>query len=121
MHISADHPPDLESFAKNLRRFAELGLELHITEMDVRLDFDKEPSQQQLQRQATVYRQVLETALANEAVRGVLFWGVTDRYSWIPHFFDGEGAALPFDQNYEPKPAFYAVRDVLQTAAGSGE
>jgi endo-1,4-beta-xylanase len=121
MHISAEAPPDLESFAKNLRRFAELGLELHITEMDVRLAFDDKPSQQQLRRQATVYRQVLETALANEAVRGVLFWGFTDRYSWIPHFFDGHGAALPLDRGYDAKPAFEAVRDVLRKATGDGQ
>ncbi len=38
-HVSLkfDDPAKLASFAKNLERFAKLGLELHITELDVRL------------------------------------------------------------------------------------
>ena len=38
-HVSLkfDNPEKLASFAKNLERFAKLGLELHITELDVRL------------------------------------------------------------------------------------
>jgi len=38
-HVSLkfDDPAKLASFAKNLERFAKLGLELHITELDIRL------------------------------------------------------------------------------------
>jgi len=33
----------------------------------------------------------------------------TDRYSWIPGFFPGYGAALIFDENYQAKPAYDAL------------
>ena len=36
-------------------------------------------------------------------------WGVTDYHSWIPSFFAGYGAALPFDEAYRPKPAVAAM------------
>ena len=42
MHVTlkSDTPEDLQSFAVNLKRFADLGLEIHITELDVRLPSD---------------------------------------------------------------------------------
>jgi GH35 family endo-1,4-beta-xylanase len=38
-----DQGADLERFAQNLRRFADLGLELYVTEMDVRLPLPTTP------------------------------------------------------------------------------
>ena len=36
---------------------------------------------------------------------GVTARGITDDRSWVPSFFSLYGAALPFDEEYEPKPA----------------
>jgi endo-1,4-beta-xylanase len=44
---------------------------------------------------------------------GITIWDYTDKYSWIPAFFRGEGATLPWDENLRPKPAYYAIRDAL--------
>jgi len=41
--------------------------------------------------------------------------GFTDKYSWIPGFFAGFGAALPFDATYQPKAAVGAIVNALQT------
>jgi endo-1,4-beta-xylanase len=41
-------------------------------------------------------------------------WGVTDKYSWVPDFFPGEGAALIFDENYAKKPAYFASLAALK-------
>ena len=40
-------------------------------------------------------------------------WGFTDKYSWIPSRFTGKGAALPLDEEYNPKPAYKALVNVL--------
>lgn len=32
--------------------------------------------------------------------------GVSDRYSWVPSTFNGEGAALLWSDNYQKKPAY---------------
>lgn len=36
-------------------------------------------------------------------------WEYTDKYSWVPAFFTGEGAACLYDENPAPKPAYEAV------------
>ena len=43
----------------------------------------------------------------------IVTWGFTDKHSWVPGFFSGEGAALPFDENYNKKPAYEAIRAAL--------
>ena len=109
-----DQGVDLERFAQNLRRFADLGLELYVTEMDVRLPLPTTP--ELLERQAAIYRGVLGTCLTVPSFRGFQTWGITDRHSWIPRRFAGTGAALPLDERYRPKPAYAAVHACL--AAG---
>lgn len=112
-HIQGDIEPNYESIRKNMKRFIELGLEVHITEIDVRLPSLK-PSKEQLELQGKIYRRLLELALEFDKARVFIFWGLTDRYSWVPHFFKGWGSALIFDENYQPKPAFYSILEVLQ-------
>jgi endo-1,4-beta-xylanase len=98
-----------EQHRANAARLKELGLELSMTEMDVRLRTP--PSAAQLESQAESYREALELAL--ETCVALVTWGFTDKYSWIPSFRPGFGAALPFGANYEPKPAFYAMQRVM--------
>jgi endo-1,4-beta-xylanase len=102
---------DLDRFAKNLERFGGLGLALYVTEMDVRLPLPATP--ESLARQAAIYRGVLETCLAQPSFRGFQTWGIADRHSWIPRRFPGSGAALPFDEQYRPKPAYHELRRCL--------
>lgn len=40
-----------------------------------------------------------------------------DPISWIPGVFPGEGAALPYDAAYKPKPAYGAIEAALQGAS----
>ncbi len=40
-------------------------------------------------------------------------WGFTDKHSWVPNFYPGTGAALPFDEQYAPKPAYDALVEEL--------
>jgi endo-1,4-beta-xylanase len=112
MHLTAAGV-DLERFARNMQRFADLGLDLYVTELDVRLQLPVTPAK--LEAQAAIYRGVLDTCLAQPAFRGFQMWGFTDRHSWIPTHYPGYGAALPFDERYAPKPAYYALRDRLAT------
>ncbi len=108
---------DYQSLAQNMQRFANLGLEIYITEMDVRLPVP--PSSIDLQNQATIYRQVLEICLSQPACKAFQMWGFTDKYSWVPNTFPGQGAALIFDENYNPKPAYYALQAALMARFGT--
>jgi endo-1,4-beta-xylanase len=109
-------PLDAASLEANIRRFTDLGVEVHITEMDVRLPVDASgrASADDLERQAQVYDTVFAACLKFPLCTAIQTWGITDRYSWIPGSFPGFGAGLLFDPGYQPKPAYDAVRRRLQ-------
>ncbi len=92
-----------------------LGVQVAITELDIPASDPVDP----LAVQANTYREALGACLA-ERCREVTLWGFTDRYTWIDATF-GEGLApLPFDRDYQPKPALSAIRDQLTTAGHTG-
>lgn len=108
---------DTSSLAANMQRFAQLGLQIYITEMDVR--FTTPMSATDLQTQAIIYGDVLNTCLQQPACKGLQTWGFTDKYSWIPGTFPGMGQALEFDTNYAAKPAYFALQSGLSVLGGT--
>jgi endo-1,4-beta-xylanase len=111
-HVSLkfDDPAKLASYAQNLERFAKLGLELHITELDIRLN-DSSPAL--LAAQAKLYGEITTLCVQQPACKLIQTWGVTDKQSWIPLYYKGLGWALLWDDKYQKKPAYEAVRDAL--------
>ncbi|GAA3563351.1 hypothetical protein GCM10022419_050080 [Nonomuraea rosea] len=98
-------------FQQNLQRFAALGVQVRITELDVRMQLPRDATKDATQ--ATYYRNVVNACLAVTACAGVTIWGFTDKYSWVPDTFSGQGAALIYDENYQQKPSYTAVHDAL--------
>ncbi len=113
---SFSSPPAVHELFDNLKRLGELGLELHITEMDVQIQGIPGTSEEQLKKQAGVYEEVLSTALRNPQLKAFILWGVSDRFSWIPRFTGHADAPLLFDNYYQPKPAYEAVYQALEAA-----
>lgn len=114
MHVGLEDAPPAEEVRINMLRLAALGLQTDITEMDVML---QQPSNAAaLRAQAGIYRAMLQACLAVAQCRSFSTWGATDRYSWIPEFFPGQGEALLFDAAYRPKPANRSIRRVLQSS-----
>ncbi|MDT0328213.1 endo-1,4-beta-xylanase [Nocardiopsis lambiniae] len=99
------------SMQANIQRFADLGLEVIITELDIRTTTPA--SEQQLQAQAADYTRVFQACQAVDGCGGVTVWGVDDGHSWIPDVFPGQGAALPYTANYQVKPAYWAMHEAL--------
>jgi endo-1,4-beta-xylanase len=121
MHLGSagSAPPDVASISANIARFTALGLQVHITEMDVSLPVDRigHAAPADLQMQAGIYRQIAEACLAHPGCTAIQTWGFTDKYSWIgSHSKKTRGAALLFDRDYLPKPAYQSVRDALTQA-----
>ncbi|PYY18405.1 MAG: 1,4-beta-xylanase [Acidobacteria bacterium] len=106
---------------KNMRAFTDLGLEVHITELDVRLPVDGtgHATPQDLERQAQMYGEVVRACLAVRGCSAIQVWGFSDARSWIPRFFSGQGAGTLFDQEFRPKPAYRLVLDLLTGAAAA--
>ena len=96
---------------QNLQRFADLGVDVRITELDIRTSTPASASA--LQQQGRDYAAVLEHCLAVTRCQGVTIWGITDRYSWVPDVFPGQGEALVWDASYNRKPAYDAIAAVL--------
>jgi len=117
-HLSIDQvlkPGFTESAARNMQRFADLGLTLYITELDLPIVGEKTP--EAYARQAEAYGKVMELALAQPACKGLQVWGVSDRSSWLDWAMEPKNTPkdpLPFDRDFNPKPAAEALRDVLR-------
>jgi endo-1,4-beta-xylanase len=108
---------DSRSIAANMKRLVKLGVQVQVTEMDVALPVDsagKVEHSADLQTQEGIYRQVADLCLRNRGCTAFQTWGFTDKYSWIPRFTHAtKGAALPFDAQYQPKPAYAALTKVF--------
>jgi endo-1,4-beta-xylanase len=102
-----DGPISAIFLERYMKRLTDLGLEVQITEMDVRLKLP--PSRGSLERQAAAYGTVLSVCLANPRCSAFVMWGITDRYSWVPYSFEGHGEALIFDASLKPKAAHAAM------------
>jgi endo-1,4-beta-xylanase len=105
-HINQEVPSSNE-LADNLRRFEALGLQVHLTEVDVGIP--NPPTETRLLKQAVVYDRLMKECLAIPNCTAFVTWGFTDAHSWVPSFFPGLDAALPFDTELDPKPAYGAL------------
>ena len=121
MHILRGRP-NAESIAANIARFTKLGVQVHITEMDVALPVDKDGNVLKpgdLQWQADLYREIARACLASRDCTALQTWGFTDKYSWIGwETHKTKGAALLFDRQYQAKPAYEALKEVLRRSPG---
>ncbi|MFJ6406472.1 endo-1,4-beta-xylanase [Streptomyces hydrogenans] len=108
-------PSTLEA---NLRRFAELGVDVAITELDIRMPLPATDAK--LAQQKADYAAVTRACLAVTRCAGLTVWGFTDSDSWIPDFFPGQGAATPYDENLNPKPAYAGIAEALAPVTPPG-
>ena len=112
MHVALNAVPPPGEVATNMARLGELGLEVAITEMDVRLGPEITP--EKLQRQADIYRELLSVCLQAENCNTLVVWGATDAYSWLPELTGMPDAGVLFDLQYQPKPALKALVETLE-------
>jgi endo-1,4-beta-xylanase len=106
-HILGFH--DRATLEATMRRFAAMGLEVQVTEMDVGTSLLAVAGLDRSARQAQAYGEAARACNAVAACKRFTTWGFTDRLSWL-----GVGeAALLFDAAYQAKPAFAAVRSAF--------
>ncbi len=120
-HLDGHHPPAFgPPLRKFLREVADLGLDIYITELDVR---DQRIPGDAAARDivvADVYKHFLDVVLDEPAVKMVNTWGLSDRYSFVAVQFpraDGDPVRpLPFDRALRPKAAAQAMIDAFARA-----
>jgi endo-1,4-beta-xylanase len=111
------NPSKFKSF---LREVADLDLKILITEMDV-FDYDLPGVVSERDSMvAGLYSDFLTAALQEPAVIAVLSWGLSDKYTWVSKYKprnDGLSVrSLPLDENFNPKPAWYAIARAFDNA-----
>lgn len=104
---------DPATVAPNMKRLADLGLEVWVTEMD--LPIAKPVTPDKLAAQAQTYRQMLGACLAAPNCKALIVWGIYDGDSMAQDpRFPTYAAPLLFDEAFRPKPAYEALANVLR-------
>ena len=104
------------SIAANIARLTALGVQVHITELDVSLPLDSSgmPRPDDLIRQAEVYRGVVRACLHNPGCTAIQTWGFTDKYSWIgSHSHGTRGRRCSLTAPTSPSPPTRGVGGAL--------
>ncbi|KAI0744935.1 endo-beta-1,4-glucanase [Earliella scabrosa] len=95
------------TLVQNMNEFAALGVEVAITELDVRIRLPETAALRQQQQRD--FQTVVAACQAVRACVGITIWDFTDRFSFVPGAFPGFGAATPWDANLVRKPAFDGI------------
>ncbi|KAJ5779838.1 hypothetical protein N7457_007558 [Penicillium paradoxum] len=116
-HFIVGSTPSQSAQTTNLAAFTDLGVEVAYTELDIRMTLPSTDAL--LAQQSTDYRNSVAACVANTKCVGVTIWDYTDKYSWVPNTFSGQGAACPWDENLVKKPAYDGILAALDGAASS--
>jgi endo-1,4-beta-xylanase len=121
----AINEPSREQLDSTLKRFTQLGVQLHITELDISV-YNKEHnarehrpedsnttfSPEREKAQTEKYKMCFELFRKyRNNITSVTFWNLSDRYSWLDNFpVQGrKDYPLLFDKNFQPKKAYWEV------------
>ncbi|MEF2964533.1 endo-1,4-beta-xylanase [Paenibacillus sp. M1] len=116
-HISLYYPTMTE-IENSIIKFKQLGLETHITELDISVyqndsqKYDTFPEDLK-QKQATLYKQLFDIFKRHkDTVTNVTVWGKDDGNTWLRTFpVTRNNWPLLFDENLQSKPAYWAIID----------
>lgn len=104
-HFIVGSTPTKATQVANLQSFTALGVEVALTELDIRM---KTPSTTaQLTQQSTDYQTTVSACLVVTGCVGITVWDFDDNFSWVPSTFSGFGAADLFDDSVTRKPAYF--------------
>ena len=106
--------PSIGTLESTIRKFGELGLEIHITELSVSVDEENEENfEKQGKRYGSIFMSLarLDTEGGGDAnITNVTFFGLID------HYREGDATNTRlFDADYQPKPAFFKVKNMMNT------
>lgn len=121
----AINEPSESQLDSTIARFAELGLKIQVTELDISVypkehnarerrteDADTAFTAEKENRQIEKYKMCFDLfrKYKNE-ISGVTFWNISDRHSWLDDFpvRGRKDHPLLFDKDLKPKKAFWTV------------
>ncbi|TDZ32785.1 Endo-1,4-beta-xylanase 1 [Colletotrichum spinosum] len=111
-HLVADRAPSLDQQIDVIRSYAELGVEVALTELDVRIELPVNETNLEWQKEA--YKNSTGACVQVPACIGITIWDFYDPFSWVPYTFEGEGAALLWFEDFSKHPAYDGVLEALK-------
>ncbi|KAI5859592.1 glycoside hydrolase family 10 protein [Durotheca rogersii] len=111
-HFVASRGPTLDQQIAVMESYAALGVEVALTELDVRVQLPA--NETSLGWQAEVYKNSVGACVQVPACVGVTLWDFYDPFSWVPYVFEGQGAALLWFDDFSKHPAYDAVIEALK-------
>jgi len=109
LHSDTRWPVPLSDLEANMARFGALGLRTNITEADVGSSHFVGSEAAKQAAQAQIFSDGATACAASPSCWSYTTWGFTDKYSWL----GSAEEALPFDVNYQAKPAWAAITSAL--------
>jgi endo-1,4-beta-xylanase len=113
MHTNIKTNLNYAKIEQNFKRLSEIGLQVQITEMDVKTYTSDASYEEKLDDQASIYSKALKVCLKVDNCSAFVTWGFTDRYTPIPARVGADDYPLLFTSEYERKPSYDALHEVL--------
>jgi endo-1,4-beta-xylanase len=110
MHLDGREPPDKDEVVAEMRSY---GLPVHVTEIDIDISKVAGNKDERYAEQARIYGDMLSACIESEVCQSFSLWGIGDKYSWR-EYYSSSADPTPFDDNLNPKPAYFAMLDALQ-------
>jgi endo-1,4-beta-xylanase len=107
-----DYPKD-EAIKKAIEKFAELDLEIHVTELSIGIENEtKALIDKQGERYGEVFKLLHD--MDKEAGGPANITNVT-LFGLVDHYREGDSTNTRiFDMNYEPKPAYFKIKEAME-------
>nr|AHE13927.1 endo-1,4-beta-xylanase B [Achaetomium sp. Xz-8] len=120
-HLTAERHPTLDQHIDAISSFTELGVEVALTELDVRITMPATAENLALQKES--YKNAVGACVQVRGCIGVTIWDFYDPFSWVPYTFPGQGAPLLWFDNFTTHPAYDGVVEALtnKTSRGKGK
>lgn len=113
MHIDASKRPDKDQVIANMQRFGKLGVSVYVTEFDVNLNSVVGSTAYKNDLQGKIYYDMMRACIESKVCPSFSILGITDKETWYNYIGSTGANPLPFDRNYNPKPAYYSLYDAL--------
>lgn len=114
-HLNIESPA-ISTMERSIEKFASLGVDLQVTELDVSVYTDDNQSYDNFSeelaiRQGHRYREIFNLFKQySDQITNVTLWGIGDDHTWLTfHPVERNNWPLLFDQQLKAKPAFWGV------------
>ena len=123
-HLQPQYPHDPARFDEFLHALADLGVDIYVTEFDVRDDVFPDDIEARDAAVARTAQQFLNTTLRHPAVKALIAWELADNYSFYRGIAKAKNPTatrppprpLPYDDHLQEKPLWRTIAQAFDNA-----